>query len=213
MMSKFKNWIWAWENPHPDKEIVAFRIEPTSGIVIVSGISIGPAGPPPTRWLSRRKVLVTLPEGEIFDPLLNEFGQPKQIQLDMGTIISADVRSQYPNETWEQTYNNKLPEFSKNQVLIEYTAHPQANFHFSDGNAVSLKELEEKNKLKSMAVIPPAEQVVHLKTIDKKSGNPVAVKLHIHGEYDEYLTPIDRQRVPNPSMFQNYTVRLQSSTV
>jgi hypothetical protein len=91
-------------------------------------------------------------------------------------------------------------------VLVEYTAHPQAHFHLSEGKTISVSELERQNKLESMEVVQVSEQVVKLRTVDKKSGNPVTVKLHIHGEYDEYLTPIDRQRVPNPSWFQDYTV-------
>ena len=31
------NWLWAWENPHPDKAIVGLRFEPVSGTVVVSG--------------------------------------------------------------------------------------------------------------------------------------------------------------------------------
>jgi len=206
IMSPFLNWIWAWENPHPDKQVTGLRIEPVSGKVIISGISASPAESSPTSWLSRRKAVVTLPEGETFDPLLNDQGQPKQIQLDMGTVISADIRPLYPNQKWEQTYNNMMPQFSPNQVLVEYSAHPQAFFHLSDGQTVSVAELEEKSKLGSIEVAPPSEQVVKLRTVDKRTGKPVAVKLHIHGKFDEYLTPIDRQRVPNPSWFQDYTV-------
>jgi hypothetical protein len=200
------NWIWAWENPHPEKQIVSLRIEPAEGVVIIAGISAGQVESPPTRWQSRRKTVLTLPDGETFDPKLNDQGQPKQIQLDMGTIILADVRPIYPNDTWEETYNNRMPRFSPNQVLVEYTAHPQAQFHLTGGKTVPVSELEEKQKTEMLEVVPPSEQVVKLKTIDKKSGKPLAVKLHIHGEFDEYLTPIDRQRVANPSWFQDYTV-------
>ena len=206
IMDAVKFWIWAWQNPHPEKPIKTLNIQPGSGVIVISGISAGQVTASPTRWLSRRKSLLTLPDVESFDPLLNEYGQPRQVQLDMGAVISADVRPLYPNGDWEQTYNNQMPDFSPNQVLVEYTAHPQAHFHLSGGKTVSVAELEETKSTGPMTVVPVSEQVVKLRTVDKKSGQSVAVKLHIHGEYDEFLTPIDRQRVANPSWFQDYTV-------
>jgi hypothetical protein len=200
------NWIWAWHNPFPHKHIVAVKVEPVTGIIVISGISAGQVELSPTRWLPRRKVLLTFSEGEVFDSVLNDQGQPKQIQMDMGTVISADVRPLYPNKEWEKTYNNRMPEFSSNQVIVEYAAHPQAQFYLGEDKTVPVLELEEKKRVKMLEVIPPSEHVVKIKTIEKKSGKPTAVKLHIHGGYDEFLTPIDRQRVPNPSWFQDYTV-------
>src|SRR5262249_10958695 len=33
------NWLWAWRNPHPDKDITGLRIEPKAGALILSAIS------------------------------------------------------------------------------------------------------------------------------------------------------------------------------
>jgi len=44
------NWLWAWENPHPEKAVVGVRFEPVSGTVIVSAISAGNAISQPLRW-------------------------------------------------------------------------------------------------------------------------------------------------------------------
>jgi len=41
------NWLWAWKNPHPDKEIAALRFEPVSGVTILSGVSAGQASSQP----------------------------------------------------------------------------------------------------------------------------------------------------------------------
>ena len=35
------NWLWAWENPHPNKSIKGFRLEPKKGTVILSAICTG----------------------------------------------------------------------------------------------------------------------------------------------------------------------------
>ena len=51
------NWLWAWENPHPEKAIAGLRFEPVGGAVVVSAISAGDVVELPLRWQPRRKAL------------------------------------------------------------------------------------------------------------------------------------------------------------
>jgi len=208
------NWLWAWENPHPDKEIVGINFEPVSGIVIVSGISAGDVSSPPLRWEARRKVVLTLPEGENYNPELDEHGLLQQVQLDLGQVISATPRSIYPDDRWSETYNNQIPNRSENQVLIEYTAHPQACFHLSSGQIVPVDSLnigqaaqvDKDCSTNSLQPVESATQRITLRVIERGSGKPVPVKLHVHGEWGEYLAPVNRHRIPNPAWFEDYSV-------
>lgn len=201
------NWLWAWENPHPDKAVVAVRFEPVSGAVVVSAISAGDATEQPLRWQSRRKALLTLPEGVAFAPDLDEDGRLAQIQLDMGQVISAQPRPVYPDATWGDSYNNQLPVLSEREVLIEYTAHPDAHFHLWDGTLVSVEDLIDLTGFRRpVRSVPPATQRVTLRVVDAESRRPVAVKLHVHGEADEYLAPVDRHRIINAAWFEDYSV-------
>ncbi|MFC1997739.1 hypothetical protein ACFLXI_09085 [Chloroflexota bacterium] len=120
------NWMWAWENPHPEKEITRLRFEPTSGVVIVSAVSAGDCASQPLRWVARRKACLSLPEGIAFENKLDEQGLTQHIQLDLGQVISVKPRTLYPNDHWAGSYNNQNPEKSENELLIEYTAHPEA---------------------------------------------------------------------------------------
>jgi hypothetical protein len=133
------NWLYAWENPHPRKQIVGLRLEPASGVVLLSAVSAGKSSSHPLCWQTRQKAVLRLPRGEKFDPSMNETGLLQQIQLDMGQVISAYPRALYPNREWSRTYNNRLPEVSEREVLVEYTAHPDASFHLSGGKTVSLR--------------------------------------------------------------------------
>ena len=45
-----------------------------------------------------------------------------------------------------------------------------------------------------------------MRVLDKSSGKPVAVKLHVHGEEGEYLAPLDRHRIINAAWFEDYSV-------
>jgi hypothetical protein len=200
------NWIWAWENPRPGKAITGLRIEPVSGVIVLSAVSAGRASSLPLRWETRRKAVLRLPKGDAFRPELDERGLLEQIQLDLGQVISAQRRSLYPDDDWEKTYNNQPPRTSDREVLVEYTAHPDARFHLSGGRTVPVAKLAEGKSTRALSPVSPALQRVKLRVVEKGSKKPVAVKLHAHGEDGEYLVPVDRHRIPNPSWFEDYSV-------
>lgn len=200
------NWLWAWENPHPEKAITGLRFEPVSGLVIVSAVSAGNASAPPLRWRPRRKACLTLPQGETFQPDLDDRGLLRQIRLDLGQVISARRRLLYPNEAWTGTYGNQLPHLSENEVLVEFTAHPDACFHLAGGQVVPLSQIEAAQVTRPVQVVAPATQQVTLRAVERDGGPPVPVKLHVHGEWGEYLAPVNRHRQPNPAWFEDYSV-------
>ncbi|UCF57588.1 MAG: hypothetical protein JSW15_03735, partial [Deltaproteobacteria bacterium] len=200
------NWLWAWENPCPDKAVVGIRFEPVSGIVVISAISGGKASSLPLRWRTRRKAVLKLSQGERFLPELDEQGLLKQIQLDMGQIISATSRLLYPNDSWTKTYNNQIPEMSENELVIEYTSHPDANFYLAPDQVIPVAQVEAGQSTAPLRWVQPATQRVALRTVDRESGKGVSVKLHVHGEWGEYLAPIDRHRILNPEWFEDYSV-------
>jgi len=200
------NWLWAWHNPHPEKTIVGLRLEPVSGIVVLSAISAGAASDQPLRWQTRHKACLTLPDDETFCPELDERGLLQQIQLDMGQVISASPRLHYPNDSWTDTHNNQKPEQSDTQVLVEYTAHADAKFHLSDGHTIPVVQVEGTQPPPALQPVPPATRRVTLRAVERHSGKCVPVKLHVHGEWGEYLAPLDRHRILNPAWFEDYSV-------
>ena len=50
-----------------------------------------------------------------------------------------------------------------------------------------------------------AQQSVTLRVVERGKKAPVAVKLHIHGQWGEYLAPVDRHRILNPTWFEDYS--------
>jgi hypothetical protein len=201
------NWLWAWENPYPEKQISGFRFEPKNKTsIIISAISAGKVTSNPLRWQARQKAVFSISDDTRFDPEMTGDGLLSQLQLDMGQIISALPRPLYANEEWAQSYNNKVPEVSDNEVIIEYTAHPEATFHLAGGNMIPVSEVRDPSAEKPIKFISPAMQKVKIRILEKGSGKPVAVKLHVHGESGEYLAPVDRHRIPNDAWFEDYSV-------
>lgn len=201
----FTSWLWAWQNPHPEKAITALRFEPGSVPVLVSGASAGTVIEQPLRWERRRKAVLRLPEGMAFEPLVDDIGRLPQIQLDLGQVISAQPRMIYPEAGWPDSYNNQVPEISKTEILVEYTAHPQACFHLWDGCEIPVAQVEDGVPGLPLEPVAPASQRVMLWVVEKGSGRPVAVKLHMHGAAGEYLAPVDRHRIINACWFEDYS--------
>ncbi|MBI5722419.1 MAG: CehA/McbA family metallohydrolase [Planctomycetes bacterium] len=200
------NWLWAIENPRPDKAVVGVRFEPLCGAVIVFGITAGRTESLPTRWRTRRKAVLRLPAGVKLDPAVGDDGNFKQIQLDMGCIISVASRLIYPDRTWARTYNNRSPEISERDVVIEYASHEEARFHLAGGRTVPVAKVEKPAGCGPLTPVPPATQRVTFSILDKQSRLPVPVKLHVHGRAGEYLAPDDRHRIPNSCWFEDYSV-------
>jgi len=200
------NWLWAWENPHPNKIIKAIRFEPMNKTsIILSALSVGNVKSNPLRWQSRQKAIFTLPSGVDFDPKIDADGLLSQIKLDLGQVISGIPRLLYPNNKWPETYNNKIPEKSKEEFIIEYTAHPDATFHLNDQEQIPVSEVIKSN-LKNIRFVAPAKKRVKIRIVEKGSSKPVPVKFHAHGASDEYLPPVDRHRQPNNAWFEDYSV-------
>lgn len=205
--SRWINWLWAWENPHPQKKIAGFRFEPSKKTsVVISAISAGNVKVNPLCWQSRRKAVLSLPKGTKFDPVLDKEGLLEQIKLDLGQVISATPRLLYPNNEWAKTYNNKVPEISDQEILIEYTSHSEAHFHLFNNKRIPVSELDKKNEKSYIRQVAPALQTIKIRVVEKNGTKPVAVKLHTHGELGEYLPPVDRHRIPNFAWFEDYSV-------
>lgn len=200
------NWLWAWENPRPRQAIVALRCEPLGGCVILSGLCAGKASESPLRWGTRRKAVLTLPRGESLQAAADPEGLLPQVQLDLGQVISVRARPLYPDSTWASSANNTPPATAPREVLVEYTAHPEARFHLAGGKTVPVSRLEGGQASGPLRAVAPARQRVTLRVLDKRTRQPVPVKLHLHGEAGEYLAPLDRNRLPNPCWYEDWSV-------
>ena len=209
--------MYAWENPYPEKEIIAIEINHRSGRVYLMGVTAGNVNGHPLIYGRRQKTVLTIDSDEK-DPL-------KLVDIDLGQIISVLKRPVYNHENWEQGHNNQQPVLSDNEYIVEFCAHEDAVLYIcahsadtknsagtnnalerggtseSEMKPLPVKDLPKYETVKILA----AEQPVTLKVLGPE-GKPVPVKVHAHGIGGEYLPPRHRHRIPNPYWFEDYSV-------
>jgi len=184
-------WLYAWENPHPDRPISGISISHTAGKLFLMGITAGHVKTNPLRYSRRQKTILPIQkESQILLDL---------IDIDLGQIISVVKRPLYDNTHWEKGYNNQQPPVSHNEYIIEYAAHEDAYFYLDD-KKLAISDLPTQEIMH----VKPAEQPVTLR-VTGPEGKPVAVKVHAHGIGGEYLPPRHRHRIPNPYWFEDYS--------
>lgn len=195
-------------NPEPGKKIEGFRFEPLNKTpLILSAITIGNIRSNPLRWNARQKAIISLPKESVSKALNEEKGELTNIRLDLGQVISVIPASVYPKQDWGQSYNNMTPSISEIEIIIEFTAHPEAKLHLTGKDAVPISDLISNAGHSSLIrSVTPADQIVKILVVEKGSKRSIPVKFHAHGESGEYLAPMDRHRQPNIEWFEDYSV-------
>jgi hypothetical protein len=182
-------WIYALPNPHPDRAIEAVVLTPRDEPSAVYAITITELADHPLRPGVRRKVRLALPS----HVELNAIGELDDVAVDLGTVISARAVLEYDAERWVGPDPTVQPARSDEAVVVEYAAHPAAQLHV--GGALAAPD--------TITVVPAAERPVRVRIVDGQTGEPVAVRFHMHGEAGEYLPPRGHHRQVNGAWFED----------
>ncbi len=192
-------WLYALPNPHPDKPIRRIILQPTGERSVVYAITATQIEAHPLRPGLRHKLRLTLPPGA----RLNRLGELEDIDIDLGVVISARAALDYNAQHWLSDAALTLPQPSATDVIVEYAAHPMARLYVSAGPdklmSYDLAALDDEN----LVEVQPAHRPVTLRLVEKGSGKPLAVRLHLHGEAGEYLPPRGHHRKVNGYWFED----------
>ncbi len=197
-------WLYALPNPNPDAPISRIVCVPGEERSAIYAVTVAPQSDHPLRPGTRRKLRLALPAGA----LLNAIGELENVAIDLGAVISARAVLDYDVDGWLGRLPNQQPQRSSSAVVIEYVAHPLAKLYVGTGvDSVATYELSDladagEDEADCRAV-PAAERPVRLRAVDKASGQPVAVRLHLHGQAGEYLPPRGFHRKVNPCWFED----------
>lgn len=172
-------WIYALANPEPARALRRVSCVPRGQRSAIYAVSLTEVAEHPLRAGRRRKLRLPLPEG--VEP--NAIGEVEDVEIDLGTVISARQALDYDAERWAGAAPLAEPARAEREVVVEYTAHPRARLRLGETVLALGEELEPGLEVK------PAHRPVKLRFLDAESGQPVAVRLHLHGEAGEYLPP------------------------
>ena len=197
-----QKWLYAWENPYPEKEISGMTVKHHSGRLFLMGVTAGNVSEHPLRYGRRRKFAFSVKSENI-----NGNDNPLDLaDIDLGHIISVIPRPFYNNHDWEKGYNNQQPEYRKDEYIVEFNAHDDAVLYIGrEGEKIAVAVSGLSGPENNVINIQPAEQPVKLIVLGPE-GAPVPVKVHAHGAAGEYLPPRNRHRIPNPYWFEDYSV-------
>ena len=192
-------WLYALPNPHPEKLICQIICSPQQERSLIYAISHTQVTDHPLRPGLRQKLRLTLPEGA----RLNALGELEDVEIDLGNIISARAALDYDYPRWLGVEPNVQPVRSQQSVIIEYAAHPQAKLYVATGaDSPAVYDLSRWDN-EAVVQIAPAHRPVRLRVVEQGTGQPVAVRLHLHGQAGEYLPPKGYHRQVNPFWFED----------
>jgi hypothetical protein len=180
-------WVYALPNAEPDRPLRRVTLRPRGARSVVYAVTLTELAEHPLRRGMRRKLRLRLPDGVH----LNAAGEMDEIDIDLGTVISARPALEYDPSRWAGEESVVEPSRSSREVIVEYTAHPQARLYVGD----CVYELGEESE--GVAFVAPAHRPVRLRFLDRESLGGVAVRLHLHGEAGEYLPPRGHHRKVN----------------
>ena len=194
-------WIYALPNPNPDKPISKIICTPKGERSLIYAISHTLLDDHPLRPGLRRKLKFTLPKGARF----NALGELEEVEIDLGQVISARAAFKYDHSRWSGSETDVQPVRANDVAIVEYIAHPKARLYVSTDPADgSFKVYELADGPQRILVeISPARRPVRIRVVEKGSGHPVPVRLHVHGEEGEYLPPRNHHRKVNVYWFED----------
>jgi hypothetical protein len=192
-------WLYAMANPHPEQPIRQILCVPRQERSLIYAISCTNVVDHPLRPGVRRKLRLKLPEAV----KLNALNEVEDVDIDLGTVISARAELRYDADRWSSSEPDVQPDQSADTIIVEYVAHPQAKLYLKTGpDSLKVYDLS-KIDVGEVTSINPAERPVRLRVVDKGSRQPVAVRLHLHGQAGEYLPPKGHHRQVNPYWFED----------
>ncbi len=200
-------WIYALENPYPDKQVSTFRLESTGADrLAMAGITLYHGQEHPLRHQRLESLQVTLPEPALPDDV--------ETDVDLGVIAHCYVVPAFDSERWLESESKGLGEEAASlqpttQLLLNVTASPDATLRI-DEREVDLRPVYEDGQGLSaggkvrVELLTPRKTWVHVIVIDDSTGCPTPVRIHFRAPDGRYLPPYGHRHEVNDYWFEDY---------
>jgi hypothetical protein len=177
--------LWAWENPHPDRPLVSVTLEPAGPRFALAAVTLSHVEEQPFSRQGAREVVITLPQSEDAG---KRFGL--EVEVDRGIATYPYPLPEQPADAflkdgfqgWGEGQNpNSSPAY------VEIAAIPSATVTVKqDGEelgSANWGELEKQGKVEAsprvrLEVVEGGRNWVHTTVLDDETGRPVPCRVH-----------------------------------
>jgi hypothetical protein len=193
-------YLWAWQNPHPEKPIQAIRIEPGDRKFLIAAITLGQAEEYPFVRTGRVPVKITLRREE-------DARQPFALQVDVDRGVATYVYA-LPQDPPEEFLRAPLKGWGEEQntgnspAYVEIAAILSATVTVTNGEeplgSANWGDLQRTGSAETprvrLEVVDRGKNWVHVTVVDDATGKPVPCRVHFrspegvpyqpHGHHD-----------------------------
>ncbi|HIB85606.1 TPA: hypothetical protein EYN09_09125 [Candidatus Poribacteria bacterium] len=177
-------YLWIWENPDPDREIVSIEIETLDQKFMISAITLGHLDEDPIPRSARSEVMISLPDAE---DAANSFAM--EIEVDRGI---ATYPYPLPDRSEENYMNSQHKGWGEEQnqksspSYVEISATSSATItvknHGELLGQVKWGELEQKGQVTNARIkaeiVDSGRNWVHTTVVDDDTGKPIPCRIH-----------------------------------
>ena len=217
--SRFLSWIYAIENPHPEKELAAIRLEGKDAwLVGVMGLTLYEGPGHPLRHVPRRIYRLVLPAAE------KSKRAEIEAKLDMGYVTRLYAVPGKVDEAWLKATDRGLGQPRKadepaREFLLEATGAEgatvtvkvadKAEHHFPFGKAFREGQARSDDGKARLQMLYPRAAWMHVEVVDSSTGRLTPTRIHFSGPNGEYFPPHGHHAVVNDQWFEDYGGDLQ----
>lgn len=205
-------WLYAVENPHPDRTIAALRLEPTGADrIAVAAITLYDGRSHPLRRRALESLRVVLPsEARLRDV---------EVGIDLGVVARRYAVPAFRPDEWLQAPlqgwgEETRPPGPTTEIILDVSASPDATLEVA-GSAVPLAPVFESGVATTaderlrVELLTPRRTWVHVTVQDGTSGRPTPARVHFRAPDGRYLPPYGHRHEVNTNWFEDYGADLK----
>jgi hypothetical protein len=208
-------WVCALENPEPDRNIRAVRIEAAAeDALVVCGLTLYHRAGYPLRCEPRTLYRITLPEAAAED------GARWKVEVDLGVVGRTFALPDFQPEAWLAAPAKGLGEHAvvspgarylyaevianTNATLTLTDSRTEKQYAFDLSKVVGGSELAATEGGGSIEIVEQGRRWVHCRVLDPESKRPTPVRLAFRSKEGRYIPPYGHRSEINDGWFQDY---------
>jgi len=205
-------WLYALENPYPDRLVKAIHLEPTgASLLAVAAVTLYEGEEHPLRRHRLESLRVTLPAEMALDGV--------GAQVNLGTIARQYAVPSFIPDEWLAAPvvgwgEEPTPLEPARQVILDVTASADATLQVA-GRPVSMQRVFQDGSAHSndgqvrVELLTPRRTWVHVTVEDSSTGRPTPARVHFRAPDGRYLPPYGHRHEVNTGWFEDYGADLK----